>query len=372
MNNHLSKDLQPYIEEYKKRQPEQPSGKDQPPINLELAEAARPIVKAFTETWNAYINSPKGQEHFKKMQTMGLDELQVAVSDLILGPEFSECREIAYKTPPKFLQTVTVGIGVLGALIWGGTAVIGVAFGVHDAVNKVPSVFLTLSPLIVGAVAEVSAFIQFGFWNVYPEDLWGWSNGVEADFDYYAGVSIGAAFMGDHHLGIVASVGIGLGVGAFYEGAYTFVRRPSLQFKKDNLALITRLYCKHTSSDGLGHQDEIFLTFESDEKGTKYRFPRYSYYSMEEDHDPDDDKNNWYPGRSIYFDHKIHIKVYDDDGYHSARDKMGSCTIHLDDFIHPNDPFGGPKNGLELVREVSSEKYKDKYYLHIKLLYHKK
>ena len=176
------------------------------------------------------------------------------------------------------------------------------------------------------------AGIQFGISTSTPEDFGGWGVSIDLTADAALGLTIGVtgSISSVQVTGAYVTVDGGEGAGLEIQESYTFLLAdmkytiPAMyQPRKKYMAILYSLVCNETSEKW--ENDEVYMTFKPDD-GATYPYPSWDYYSM----DDNSDEDTWYLGRSVWFDEKIEITLWDADDL-SDDDVIAKTTINISD-----------------------------------------
>lgn len=367
MNNSIKSAIQPYAE-YIQKQGRYTGPK---PNGNKLTAPEQEIMKEAGKAMKTWLQSSEGKTKIAAVENMSLAEANTVLAGLLEHPLFAKTMQLV-KDHPKLvsalksfpIHSVSIGFTFEAEVILGFSGSLGYAVDPTD-LTGVSSSFLSLS-LKEGAEAGAFGGLQFGIWEPTPDDLAGLSFGVEVTFDpeiigASAGVCRGTSA---NSWGATVTAVAGEDAGIEFQEAYTFLLteadlglKPVYQFPASHFLLLDTLVCENTKETG---KDEVFFKFTIDDNKT-YTYPSWDYRSM----GTDDDNNKWYVGRSVWFNNKVEIVLYD------AEDVGGSDQMKPDDKDHSfkftMDDFKSNKN---IVKTMD---YKDgldevKYKLSVRLL----
>lgn len=338
MNSSIKSMITPYVE-YVQRQPAVTGKKPNPnTLTAPEQEIMREAGKAI-KTWQS---SPEGKAKLASMQNMSLYEINNELAALLQNPVFQKTMQLIQDHPKLAaalqsfpIHSVSIGIKFEAEIIVGVSGCIGYAVDPTD-LTGVSASFLSLA---LDAGVEGGAFggIQFGIWEVTPDNMNGLAFGAEATLGVDVGLSIGISTgTSSHTLGATVSAIAGEDVGVEFDVSYTFLLteadlglKPAYQFPADHFLILDKLTCENTKDVG---KDEVFFKFIID--GDKsYTYPSWDYRSM----GTDKDNNEWYVGRSVWFNNKVEVVLYDSedgggDDVMKPSDSDHSFKFTLDDF----------------------------------------
>lgn len=295
-------------------------------------------IEIFTEAenaWNEYSNSSHGTSHLDAIKEVkDIRYLKDMVHGIFNSPEFEELK--------NKLDTLDIPDGSFSMAIYfelelvlGFGVSLGIGLGLGASKDVAISEFLSVG-ILEGVAEEVVIGAQFGIWTSPPSDLGGFSLSTAIEVGMGPDVEVAIAYTrSSGFLGFAMSVACGEGVGLYEGESYTYVlgtaaenqaifdkffNRPAYQPRKKNFLMIDWINCKHPQNES-DDNNEIYFTFQVDNDDTIYHYPTYNYYSMEKN-------DRWYCSRSIWFDEKVTIKIYDHDDL-SSDDQVGKYHINL-------------------------------------------
>ena len=361
MNPSVQAAIAPYAEYIHKQEPH--SG--QKPSGNKLTAPEQEIMKEAGKAIKTWLASPEGKTQLTAMQSMSLIEINSTLAALIQNPVFQKTMQLINDHPKLAaalqsfpIHSVSVGVTFEAEIVLGISGSIGYAVNPTD-LTGVSASFLSLS-LKEGAEAGAFGGIQFGIWESSPDNMNGLSFGVEATFDpEIIGLSIGISTgTSSHSWGATATGVAGEDAGIEFQEAYTFLLseadlglKPVYQFPANHFLILDKLTCENTKDVG---KDEVYFRFVID--GDKsYRFPSWDYRSM----GTDDDTKDWYVGRSVWFNSKVEVTLYDseDGGGDDVMKESGKDHSFKFDFTD----FGKDKKitkTMDYTSKLNQVKYK--------------
>lgn len=338
MNSSVKSAIQPYVE-YIHRQGPKGAAKPQP----QLKSAEQDILKEAGKAMKTWLTSSEGQSKMAAMQNMSLVQINSELGSLLQHPVFAKTMQLVQDHPKLAsalksfpIHSVSIGATFEANIIFGVSGSIGYAIDPTD-IGGVSSSFLSLS---LKEGAELGAFggLQFGIWEPSPDNMAGFSVGVELTFDpEIIGLSVGAyTGLSRNTLGATATAVAGEDAGIEFQESYTFLLteadldlKPVYQFPASHFLILDKLTCENTKEIG---KDEVFFKFVIDGNKT-YTYPSWDYRSM----GTDSDNNEWIVGRSVYFNSKVEVILYDGEpaGKNDVMKESGkdhSFKFDLEDF----------------------------------------
>jgi hypothetical protein len=315
MNSSVEAAIKPYAE-YVQKQPRYTGPK---PGSKKLTAPEQEIMKEAGKAIKTWLASNEGKTKMRSMQSMSLLEISNEAAALLNNPVFQKTVQLIQDHPKLAaalrsfpIHSVSIGFTFEAEIVIGVSGSVGYAVNPTDLLG-VSSSFLSLS---AKEGAEVGAFggIQFGIWESAPDDMNGVSFGAEITFDpeiigLSAGISRGTS---SDSWGATVTGVAGEDAGIEFQEAYTFLLteadlglKPVYQFPASHFLILDKLTCENTKEVG---KDEVYLRFVID-GNREYRFPSWDYRSM----GTDKDNNEWYIGRSVWFNSKVEVTLYDDE-----------------------------------------------------------
>ena len=180
MNSSLKTSIQPYVE-YVRKQGSQGLAK---PAANKLTAPEQEIMKEAGRAINAWQQSAEGKAKIAAMQTMSLVQINNEFSAVLQHPFFQKTMQLVQDHPKLAaalqsfpIHSVSIGFTFEANILVGISGSIGYAIDPTD-LRGVSSSFLSLS---LKEGADVGAFggLQFGIWEPAPDDMGGYSRGVE-------------------------------------------------------------------------------------------------------------------------------------------------------------------------------------------------
>lgn len=313
MNLSLKTSIQPYVE-YIRTQGSQ--GLPKPAAN-KLTAPEQQIMKEAGKAIKTWLESAEGKSKMAAMQTMSLVQVNSELGALLQNPVFKKTMQLINDHPKLAaalqsfpIHSVSIGFTFEANLLIGVSGSIGYAIDPTDLLG-VSSSFLSLS---LKEGADVGAFggLQFGIWEPTPDDMGGYSRGVEGTFDpEIIGLSVGVyKGRGADTWGATATFVAGEDAGIELQESYTFLLteadldlKPAFQLPAAHFLILDKLTCENTKDTG---KDEVFFKFIIDGNKT-YTYPSWDYRSM----GTGSDENEWVVGRSVWFNSKVEVVLYD-------------------------------------------------------------
>ncbi len=313
MNSSVKSAIQPYVE-YIRTQGSQ--GLPKPAAN-KLTAPEQEIMKEAGKAMKTWLQSAEGKSKMAAMQNMSLVQVNTELGALLQHPVFAKTMQLIQDHPKLVsalksfpIHSVSIGVTFEVEIILGISGSIGYAVDPTDLLG-VSSSFLSLS-LKEGVEAGAFGGLQFGIWEPSPDDMGGYSRGVEATFDpEIIGLSVGVyKGRGADTWGATATAVAGEDAGIELQESYTFLLteadldlKPAYQLPASHFLILDKLTCENTKDTG---KDEVFFKFIIDGNKT-YTYPSWDYRSM----GTDDDNNEWIVGRSVWFNSKVEVVLYD-------------------------------------------------------------
>lgn len=338
MNPSLKSAMQPYVE-YIRRQGSQGVSQPQPKLTVPEQEIMQEAGKAM----KAWLASAEGKSTMSSVQNMSLVEVNTVLSDLLEHPVFAKTMQLIHNHPNLLptlrsfpIHSVSIGFTFEANILVGVSGSVGYAIDPTEPLG-VSSSFLSLS-LKEGADLGAFGGLQFGIWEPTPDNMGGYSRGVELTLDpEIIGLSLGVyKGRGSGTWGATATAVAGEDAGLEFQESYTFLLteadldlKPVFQIPASHFLILDKLTCENTKDTG---KDEVFFKFIIDGNKT-YTYPSWDYRSMGDD----SDNNEWEVGRSVYFNSKVEVVLYDGEpaGKSDVMKESGkdhSFKFDLDDF----------------------------------------
>lgn len=339
MNSSVTSAIQPYVE-YIHKQGRQGLQK---PAGNKLTAPEQAIMKEAGKAIKTWLQSAEGKSKMVALQSMSLVEVNSELEALLQNPVFQKTMQLINDHPKLAaalqsfpIHSVSVGFTFEANILFGVSGSIGYAVNPTDPLG-VSASFLSLS---LKEGAELGAFggIQFGIWESAPDDMAGFAVGAEVTFDpEIIGVSIGVSRgTSSDSWGATATGVAGEDAGIEFQESYTFLLtegdlglKPAYQFPAQHFLILDKLTCENTKDTG---KDEVYFRFTIDGNKT-YTYPSWDYRSM----GTDSDNNEWFVGRSVWFNSKVEVVLYDSedgggDDVMKPSDKDYSFKFEIGDF----------------------------------------
>ncbi len=362
MNEKLNIQLANYIGLYQSMETPVPVT---PPAKRAITANEKLVFEEAARAWESYRQSPEGKRDLAAATKMDLPAQQAYVSTILDHPAFKKLLELL-RSLDLPASSFSMGLCFEAELFVGFSATIGVAIGVGDAKGVQSAEFLTIS-LEGGLEVGVIAGVEFGLWSRVPSDLGGRMSGTEitAGLEVEGSIAIFYTLVKPELIGVTLTIGMGVDEGVAEVECYTFILgsqgvdayiKPVYQPRRNNLLIIDKLTCVHPAGDGGGNENEIFFTFRPDGGGnTEYPYPTYDYFSMKEG-------DVWACGRSVWFNDRVDVFVFDEDTTGNDDDPVGSFAIHISQ-LKMNESFT-----FSSVENYSTKTDEVKYTIEVRLL----
>jgi hypothetical protein len=327
MNEKLKIQLANYVGLYQSMETPEPV---MAPSKPALGANEKKVFEEAARAWENYRQSPEGKRDLAAAEKMDLPALLAYVPTILDHPAFKKLLELLQSLDLP-ASSFSMGLNFEAELVIGFSATIGVAIGVGDSKGVQSAEFLTVS-LIGGVEAGIMVGVEFGLWSRVPADLGGRMTGTEVAVGFEVEGSVAIFYTLKELIGAILTIGIGVEEGVAEVECYTFILgsqgedayiKPVYQPKRNNLLIIDKLTCVHPANDGGGDENEIYFTFRPDGgENTTYPYPTYDYFSMKEG-------DTWACGRSIWFNERVDVFVFDEDTPGNDDDEVGSFAISL-------------------------------------------
>ncbi len=330
MNPYLESQIAPFVNKYRKMN--KPSKRRK---SKGLDQNEKNMCNKALQLMNNWKNSKEGKTIMKVMRNYPMEEMSKAMDATITR---GQVEDIIQELSTYFAEmdwpvnAVSFGVNFEAELVVGLSGTLGVAVNPTNT-NVDTSTFLSVG-LDEGVTEGAIGDIQIGVWTSEPKDLGGGSFSVELLLDAVGGGTIAAYWGYDGSFqGITIAAGVGEEAGIEIKESYTFILTdeelgipPIWQRPADHMLIFNKITAKNIAA-GDGKHNEIYFKFKPDD-GAYFPHPYWDYFAMAED-------DKWYCGRSVKFNEKVKVKLYDsDDG---PDDDLGSITIELDDLEMGDD-----------------------------------
>jgi hypothetical protein len=307
----------------------QPGTAAQSPKAATASPAEAALVQEAQQAFAAWLATPDGEFCKALMRAGNYEPVVEALQALANGSAFARTRELAtVSIDPLDYEAFSLGMVVQADIILGIYASAGYICD-FDNISGTSSVY------ICGAISggfDIGADVggQVGFWKKSVAQVDGFYIGGEVIIDDGPGLSALGLFnlLSDEDyqaLLIDAEGGFNDGVDGLAFGMLSYGRDtgPVVQKQASHFLILGTLTCINQRESG---HDEVYLKFTAD-NGTTFRYPTNKYYSMSDD---SGDYNTWNLGRSVWFDSKVKVDLFD------GGDTIGSMTFNFSDFSGPN------------------------------------
>jgi len=326
MNQTFNSQIANYVGAYQAMEaPEWP--KTFPAVTITPVE--KQVFEEANEAWKQYSRSRNGRARLRAIANMDLASAQAAVLQMTDEPIWAKLIKLIRKLDLPS-GSFSIGLSAEIELILGFKVTLGVAIGIGQNDHLAHSLFIKAG-VVEGIEAGDIEGVEFGIWRNSPDDLGGFSLGIELNIGLGAETSTAAWYSSKGKtLGYTLTVGAGADDGIAEIEMYTFVLgsggddpfiKPVYQPRKNNFLILESLTCKNPQS-GDGGMNEVYFEFQADGSGNVFPYPTYDYFSMGEG-------DTWACGRSVWFDSYVAITLYDEDV--AGSDNIGAFNIPLSD-----------------------------------------
>ncbi|MCB9234865.1 MAG: hypothetical protein H6581_24640 [Bacteroidia bacterium] len=324
MNKNLESQAAPYANDLKKMAKPRMNKKSKT-----LNSAEKQLVNTAIKCYNNFAKTNQGRQVLANLNSQPAEEMSKNLTTMAKSSEFGELFALITKLDNMVdwpIKSVSIGINFSIELVIGFAGTLGVAINPSNLTGDTVA-FLGLG-VDEGVDEGAMGGIQVGLWTTEPEDMKGWSIGVEISVDDVVGGTAGAYWSFDGtFLGIAVTPGGGEEDGIDVKESYTWILAngalgipPIYQPPAKHFLIFKKIKAVNIAG-GDGSKNEIYFKFTPD-GGATYPYPSWDYVSMAEG-------DEWKCGRSVRFNNSVKVKLYDaDDG---GDDNLGEVTIKLSD-----------------------------------------